>query len=85
MPMDLTVVKNMIEQALPGSQVTINDLVGDGDHLQAIVVSDLFKGKMLIAQHQMVLNPLREKLKGELHALTLKTYTTEEFEKFKKG
>ena len=75
MPMDTREIQALIEKALPGSSVTVEDMVGDGDHLQAIVVSELFEGKTLLQQHQMVYTPLKETLKEKLHALGLKTYT----------
>lgn len=83
MPMDINKVQDLIKKAIPEAYVSINDLVGDGDHLQAIVVSQKFEGKSLLEQHQMILNPLRESLKAELHALTLKTYTPSQWEKTK--
>lgn len=83
MPMDTNEIQAMIEKALPNSTVIVEDLVGDGDHLQATVISDLFEGKTLLQQHQMVYNPLRETLKEKLHALGLKTYTIEEWKKGK--
>lgn len=76
-------VKSMIEQALPGAQVTVDDPMRDGDHLQAVVVSALFEGKGLLAQHQMVYKPLQDALKDKLHALQLKTYTPAQWEKSK--
>ena len=81
MPMNPRDIKRMIESALPGSQVVVEDTVGDGDHLQAIVVSEQFQGKTLLQQHQMVYGPLREALKEKLHALGLKTYTPEQWKK----
>lgn len=84
MPMDLNLVKSMIEKALPGAKVTINDLVGDGDHLQATVVSDLFEGKGLLQQHQMVYAPLKGHVGEQLHALALKTYTPEQWKQLRK-
>ena len=36
----------LIEAALPGAAVTIDDLAGDGDHYRATVVSDAFAGKI---------------------------------------
>lgn len=75
MPVDPQIIKKHIEQALPGATVTVTDLVGDGDHLQATVVSELFAGKSLLAQHQMVYAALKETLKEQLHALALKTNT----------
>ncbi len=81
MPMDTREIQQLIEKALPDAQVNIQDLVGDGDHLQAIVVTPLFEGKTLLQQHQMVYNPLREVLKEKLHALALKTYTPEQWQR----
>lgn len=83
MPMNLNQVQELIEKAIPEAHVSINDLVGDGDHLQVIVVSQKFEGKSLLEQHQMILTPLRESLKTDLHALTLKTYTPQQWEKMK--
>ncbi len=79
MPMEPREIQDLIEKALPQSKVIVEDTVGDGDHLQAIVVSNLFEGKTLLQQHQMVYNPLKETLKEKLHALGLKTYTPEQW------
>jgi len=81
MPMDPSEIQRLIEQALPGSQVQVHDTVGDGDHLQALVISNLFEGKSLLQQHQMVYGALKETLKERLHALGLKTYTPEQWKK----
>lgn len=81
MPIPVSIVKEAIEKSLPGAQVSVRDLVGDGDHLQAIIISAEFEGKSLLQQHQAVLNPLREALKQDLHALTIKTYTPQQWEK----
>lgn len=85
MPMNLNEVKDLIEAALPESQVAVRDLVGDGDHLEAIIVSDLFDGKSLLQQHQMVMAPLNEALKGQLHALKIQTYTPDQWESKQKS
>ncbi len=81
MPMSPKEIETMILNALPGAEVVVEDLVGDGDHLQAIVISDLFQGKTLLEQHQMVYKALKETLKEQLHALALKTYTVEQWKK----
>ena len=49
------------------------------------VVSDEFKGKILIEQHQMLMNLLREELKSRIHAVKLQTYTIEKFNQIKMG
>jgi acid stress-induced BolA-like protein IbaG/YrbA len=85
MPIDPKIVQNLIEKSLPGAQVAVQDLAGDGDHLQAVVISTLFEGKGLLEQHQMVYAPLKEALKEQLHALALKTYSPQQWEKFGKN
>ena len=71
-------VKAAIEAGIPGAIVQITDLTGGGDHYQAVVVSDLFAGKSLIQQHQLVYSTVRAEMASEaIHALALKTYTPE--------
>lgn len=79
MPMNLQVIQELIEQGIPGAEVHVKDLVGDGDHLQAVVVSKDFEGKSLLQQHQIVYGTLKDVLKADLHALALKTYTPEKY------
>ena len=75
----LAQVENLIRTALPDAQVRVNDLVG-GDHLEAIVVSPAFAGKSLIQQHQLVYGALRQEMATEaIHALTLQTFTPEDW------
>lgn len=71
-------VEAMIQAQLPDAQVTVRDLTGGGDHLEAVVVSAEFAGKSRIKQHQLVYSALQEALASEaIHALALKTYTPE--------
>lgn len=73
--MDFLEVENIIKSTLTDAQVKINDLTGTQDHLGITIVSDAFEGKGLLQQHRMVMDILKEKLKGELHAVQLKTLT----------
>ena len=66
-------IEALIKAALPDAQVTIEDLAGDGDHYAATVVSEAFKGKSRVQQHQIVYAALRGRMGGELHALALQT------------
>ncbi len=73
---NLAEVKSLIEQALPGSEVTVNDLTGGGDHLAVAVAASQFAGKGLIDQHQMIYAALKHKMapvSQEIHALQIKT------------
>lgn len=56
-------------------------VTGDGQHFEAIVVSTEFAGKSRIGRHQLVYQTLGERMRGEIHALSMKTYTPEEWEK----
>lgn len=73
MPMDAGDIERMIKEALPDAEVTIRDLAGDGDHYAAEVVSESFKGKSRVQQHQMVYEALKGNMGGVLHALALQT------------
>ena len=66
-------IESMIKEALPDAQVRIEDLRGDGDHYAALVVSEAFRGKTRVIQHQMVYSALKGKMGDELHALALQT------------
>ncbi len=68
-------VINLINEKLPDSQVTVENLKGD-DHLQVTVISSRFDGLSLVKQHQLVYAALKEELASEaIHALALKTKT----------
>ena len=75
-------VEELIKIKIPDAQVNVQDLTGGGDHLEAIVVSSEFEGKSLVKQHQLIYGALKEQLASEaIHALALKTYTPEEWNK----
>lgn len=73
-------IKNLIEQNIPGVTVTIT---GDGTHFEAIIVGDIFTGKTPVQQHQTVYQALGDKMGTDIHALSLQTYTPEQWEKKK--
>ena len=77
MAMDAGEIKQLIKEGLPDAAVTIEDLRGDGDHYACHVVSEAFRGKSRIQQHQMVYAALRGRMGTQLHALALQTATPE--------
>ena len=77
MPMNEQDIKNLIVAALPDAQVDIRDLAGDGDHYAATVISETFRGKTRVQQHQIVYQALKGRMGGELHALALQTAAPE--------
>jgi acid stress-induced BolA-like protein IbaG/YrbA len=56
----------------------------DGTHFEATIVSPLFEDKSMIEQHQMVYQALGDMMKQEIHALSMKTITPEQWKKFNK-
>ncbi|MGH6925655.1 MAG: BolA family protein [Propylenella sp.] len=73
MPMSRSDIERLIKQALPDATVSIRDLAGDGDHYAAEVISEQFRGKSRVQQHQMVYEALKGNMGGTLHALALQT------------
>ena len=73
MAMSAAEIETLLSDGLPGARVELEDLAGDGDHYAAQVVSDSFKGKSRVQQHQLVYKALRGRMGGELHALALQT------------
>ena len=71
--MDKSLIKKIIEEAIPNSQCFFE---GDSCNLKLMVVSSSFSGISLIKQHKMVLSPLKEHFEsGTLHALSIETKT----------
>ena len=73
MPMDAGEIERLIRVRIPDAKVTIRDLAGDGDHYAATVISESFRGKSRVQQHQIVYQSLRGQMGGVLHALALQT------------
>ena len=79
-----TEIEVILGKAFPGCTVPmIRDLTGGGDHYQVVVVHDSFAGKGLVDQHKMVYDALKPELGDErIHALSLKTFTPEQWAKY---
>ncbi len=71
-------VKNYIAAGLNCEHLEVD---GDGQHFNAIIVSKAFAGKRLIQRHQLVYAALGQRMDQEIHALSMKTLTPEEFQK----
>ncbi len=70
-------IRQNIEQGMPCIHVTVS---GDGRHFEALVVSDEFSGKSRIQRHQRVYQALGDRMRDEIHALSMKTLTPQEWE-----
>ena len=73
MAMSASEIERMIRAALPDARIQIRELAADGDHYAAEVVSEQFRGKTRVQQHQMVYEALKGNMGGALHALALQT------------
>ena len=73
MSIKLEELKNLIKEAIPDAEITIQDLAGDENHYSATIKSKIFNGKSKIEQHKIVYNSLKGKMGNELHALAIKT------------
>jgi len=68
-------VQTTIESGLECELVRV---AGDGQHFEAVIVSAHFRGKNRVQRHQMVYAALGERMREEVHALSMKTLTPEE-------
>ena len=55
------------------------EVAGDGHHFEAVIVSGQFRGKSKVQQHQIVYRALGDRMREEIHALSMKTLTPEEW------
>ena len=69
-------IKAYIEQGLECELVRV---AGDGHHFEAVVVSAAFRGKSRVQQHQLVYRALGDRMREEVHALSMQTFTPEDW------
>lgn len=75
-------IKRWIEAGLDQARVEID---GDGRHFSAVIVSPAFEGKNSVQQHQMVYGVLGDRMKSDIHALSMRTLTPAEWEAEQRG
>ena len=69
-----------IEESIrAGLQCTHLQVTGDGAHFDAVIVSPAFAGLSRVRQHQLVYAALGERMREEIHALSMKTFSPEEW------
>lgn len=66
-------------QGLPNADVRVSS--EDGTHFEALIIAAVFAGKRPLARHQMVYATLGERLGREIHALSLRTLTPDEWQR----
>ncbi|HJQ62550.1 MAG TPA: BolA family protein [Burkholderiales bacterium] len=69
-------IKSVIEDGLPCEHV---EVTGDGHHFEAVIVSAQFRGKSKVQQHQLVYRALGDRMREEIHALSMRTLTPDEW------
>jgi len=69
-------VRSYIQDSLACDHV---EVVGDGHHFEAVIVSAEFRGKTRVQQHQVVYGALGDRMREEIHALSMKTLTPEDW------
>ena len=74
-------VKELIANGIPDANIEVIDTTGTKDHFSAVVISSSFEGLSLIDQHKQVYKAVGEHMTKEIHALQLKTFSPEQWEK----
>ena len=69
-------VKRYIREGLDCEHL---EVAGDGHHFEAVIVSAAFRGKSRVQQHQLVYKALGGRMKEEIHALSMQTFTPEDW------
>ncbi len=69
-------IKKNIEEGMSATHVSVE---GDGRHFEAVVVSAEFAGMSRLQRHQRVYQTLGDRMRGEIHALSIKTFTPQEW------
>ena len=69
-------VKRYIAENLACDSV---EVIGDGHHFEAVIVSEAFRGKSRVQRHQLVYQALGDRMREEIHALSMQTSTPEEW------
>jgi len=72
-------LENYITQNLACDYIKV--LGDDGTHFEAVVVSPAFVGKSMVQQHQLVYAALGDRMRAEIHALSMRTMTPEAWQK----
>jgi acid stress-induced BolA-like protein IbaG/YrbA len=63
-----------------GLQCSVLEVEGDGRHFSALIVSPAFEGKSRVVRHQLVYAALGDRMRAEVHALSMRTLTPAEYE-----
>lgn len=73
----MEIIQTMVAEHIQCEYIVVD---GDGVHFELIAVSNQFANKNMIARHRMVYEALGDKMKQEIHALSMKLYTVAEWQ-----
>ena len=76
-------IETIISKNIPDAKILVHNINNDGEHFEAIVISESFNALGLLKQHQAIMKPLKEAFNEKVHALALKTFSLEKWEKTK--
>lgn len=78
-------IETVIRNHIPDAMILVMDPHNDGEHFEAVVISDSFDELSLLKQHQAIMKPLRSEFDDRLHALALKTFSLKKWNEVKKN
>jgi acid stress-induced BolA-like protein IbaG/YrbA len=76
--MDPVEITSLIEAGFDDAIVKV--MSGDNTHFEALIVAKEFEGKRSIARHQLVYKCLGELVGNEIHALSIRAMTPDEWQ-----
>lgn len=76
-------LQSYIQSGLECDYIKVNG--DDGTHFDAVVVSPLFEGKRMVQQHQLVYAALGDRMRVEIHALAMQTYTPTQWQQMQQA
>lgn len=75
------VTPQSIEQSIRAGLDCVHvEVAGDGHHWEAVIVSEAFRGLPKVRQHQLVYAALGDRMREEIHALSMKTLTPDQWQ-----
>ena len=74
-------IKKILKEKIKDSKVFIQDMTGNDNHFNVIIISSIFEGLSLIEQHKLIYNVLNNMVTKDIHALQLKTITWKQWKK----
>lgn len=70
-------IKALIDDGIPGAKVEVQS--DDNTHFAALVIADAFAGLRSLARHQLVYKCLGARMGNEIHAMSIRAYTPDEW------